>query len=125
MTDNDQAFPDTQKPLDETDVVFARFKGHKPAAAGRHETLTIPARAGAAGSRVVQVVHLRSGTKVGDRPRRSGAKAMAAAWDAIFDSKATLPVPLPNVPPAALHEQPVNPMAPMQRVIRFSSRDRP
>jgi len=56
--------------MDDKDHVFARFKDDKPASADRRETLTIPRRAGAPGSRSVEVVHVRSGGAVRDRPRQ-------------------------------------------------------
>ena len=51
--------------MDDKDHVFARFKDDKPEAANRRETLSIPRRNGASGSRSVEVVHVRSG-----HPRR-------------------------------------------------------
>ncbi|WP_270935869.1 hypothetical protein [Falsiroseomonas oryzae] len=74
-------------PIDDKDVVFARFKSNKPASASWGETLTIPGRAGASGSRVVQVVHVRSGAAIQDRPRRIGARPRAAACDGVFAAR--------------------------------------
>jgi hypothetical protein len=74
-------------PIYDKEAVFARFKSNKPASASRRETLTILGRAGASGSRVVQVVHLPSGAAIQDRPRRIGAQARAAAWDGVFAAK--------------------------------------
>ncbi len=109
MRDADQRFPAPQQPMDDRDFVFARFKTDKPVSASRHETLTIPARAGATGSRVVQVVHMRAGTTIPDRPRRIGAKASTAAWDAVFAASPTAPLSSPAARPATTPGQPVNP----------------
>jgi hypothetical protein len=74
-------------PIDDKDVVFARFKSNNSASASRRETLTIPGRAGASGSRVVQVIHLRSGAAIQSRPRRIGAQARATAWGGVFAAR--------------------------------------
>ncbi len=74
-------------PIDDKDVVFERFKSNRPALARRDETLTIPGRAGASGSRVVQVVHLRSGAVIQDRPRRIGARPRAVAGDGVVAAR--------------------------------------
>lgn len=73
--------------MDDKDHVFARFQDNKPASADRRETLTIPRRAGATGSRVVQVVHVKSSTPGKDRPRRTDAQLRAASWDGGFPMK--------------------------------------
>jgi hypothetical protein len=78
-------------PIDDKDLVFARFKSDKPAATSRRETLTIPGRRGTSGSRVVQVVHVRAGAAIPDRPRRIGVQARAAAWDGVFTARPTAP----------------------------------
>lgn len=76
-----------QAPIDDKDVVFARFKSNKPASASRGEMLTIPRRAGASRSRIVQVVHLRTGAAFQDRPRRIGVRPRAAACDGVFAAR--------------------------------------
>lgn len=73
--------------MDNKDRVFARFKDDKPAAQDRRELLTIPRRAGAAGSRVVEVVHVRSGGAIKERPRRIDTHVRAASRDAGFPAK--------------------------------------
>lgn len=47
--------------MDGKDRVFVRFKDNRREASDRRELLTIPCRAGASGSWVVEVVHARSG----------------------------------------------------------------
>lgn len=73
--------------MDEKDRVFARFKDDIPEASDRRELLTVPRRAGASGSRVVEVVHVRSGGAVKDRPRRMDTHVRAASWDGGFPAK--------------------------------------
>ncbi|WP_372623426.1 hypothetical protein [Falsiroseomonas sp.] len=73
--------------MDDKDYVFARFKSDTPASVNRRETRTIPGRAGAFGSRVVQVVHVPSRAAIQDRPRRIGARPRAAACDGVFAAR--------------------------------------
>lgn len=75
--------------MNEEDRVFARFKSNKPEASGRREQLTIPRRAGASGSRVVEVVHVRSSATMKDRPRQVDIHVRAASWDGGFLAKQT------------------------------------
>lgn len=85
--------------MDEKDHVFARFQDNKTATSDRRETLTIPRRAGATGSRVVEVVHVKSGGAGHghDRPRRLDAHVRSASWDGGFPAKQTaLPAPEPE-----------------------------
>ena len=81
--------------MDDKDRVFARFKDDKPEASDRRELLTIPRRAGAPGSRVVEVVHVRSGRAVKDRPRRIDTHVRAVSWEAGFPAKRAIAVPVP------------------------------
>jgi hypothetical protein len=73
--------------MDDIDRVFARFKDDKPEPADRRETLSIPRRNGAGGSRTVEVVHLRSGAGRNDRPQRLDPRVRAASWDGGFQAK--------------------------------------
>ena len=73
--------------MDDKDRVFARFKVDKPDASDRRELLTIPRRAGATGSRVVEVVHVRSGGTAKPRPQRLDTQLRAASWDGGFPAK--------------------------------------
>lgn len=75
--------------MNEEDRVFARFKSNKPEASGRREQLTIPRRAGVSGSRVVEVVHVRSTTTMKDRQRDVGTRVRTTAWDSGFLAKQT------------------------------------
>lgn len=73
--------------MDDKDRVFARFKDDKLEAASRRELLTIPRRAGGTGSRVVEVVHVRSGETIKDRPRRVDTHVRGASWEGGFPAK--------------------------------------
>lgn len=86
--------------MDDKDRVFARFKDGKPEASDRRELLTISRRAGAPGSRVVEVMHVRSSGAVKVRPRRIDTHVRAASWEASFPAKQTLAAPtlLPPFP---------------------------
>lgn len=83
--------------MDDKDHVFARFKDEKPDQADRRGTLNIPRRNGAGGSRTVEVVHLRSGGAIKDRPQRTDTHLRAASWDNGFQAKRGVAM---NVPPA-------------------------
>jgi hypothetical protein len=87
--------------MDDKDHVFARFKDDKPTPADRRETLMIPRRAGAPGSRSVEVVHVRSGGAVRDRPQRQDQFVRAASWDIGFPIKQTTRASMPIGPAAA------------------------
>jgi hypothetical protein len=98
--------------MDDKDHVFARFKDDKPASADRRETLTIPRRAGAPGSRSVEVVHVRSGGAVRDRPQRQDQYVRAASWDGGFPTKQPSRAPLPTLPEAPEAAEPVTHVMP-------------
>lgn len=80
-------------PTDDKDCVFANFKDDRLEASDRRELLTIPRRAGATGSRVVEVVHVRSGGAIKDRPRRVDAHVRAASRDGGFPAKRAVVAP--------------------------------
>jgi hypothetical protein len=87
--------------MSEIDRVFARFREDKPAPDDRRETLNIPRRGGAHGSRVVEVVHLRSGGEAAgkDRPRRTDTRLRAYTWEDGFPARqAPQPGPAPELP---------------------------
>ena len=128
--------------MDDKDRVFARFKDDKPEASDRRELLTIPRRAGATGSRVVEVVHVRSGGAVKDRPRGVDAHVRAASWDGGFPAKRPVVAPIfvepvvvevaeptahvmPAWEPAVAKEQPRLPPVPAQQVEVRRPRGRP
>ena len=79
--------------MDDIDRVFARFKDDKPEPANRRETLSIPRRSGTGGSRIVEVVHLRSGRGSTDRPQRLDPRVRAASWDGGFQAKRAIAMP--------------------------------
>ncbi len=86
--------------MDDIDRVFARFKDDKPEPTNRRETLSIPRRKGAGGSRTVEVVHLRSGGGIKDRPQRVDPRLRAASGEAGLRAQrsvatADFPAPIP------------------------------
>lgn len=99
--------------MDDKDHVFARFKDGRPASADRRETLTIPRRAGASGSRSVEVVHVRSGGAVRDRPQRRDQYVRAASWDGGFPTKQAPRASTPTWPAAPEVAQPVTHVMPV------------
>lgn len=78
--------------MDEKDDVFARFKDEKQAASKRREVLTIPRRAWGSGSKVVEVVRVRSSGPSKEKPRRTDTQVRAASWDEGFPAKQTATV---------------------------------
>ncbi|MBR0670435.1 hypothetical protein [Neoroseomonas soli] len=98
--------------MDDKDHVFARFKDNKPAASDRRELLTIPRRAGAPGSRVVEVVHVRSGAAIKNGPRRIETHVRAASWDAGLPARQTAQAVMPTEPVVAEATQPITHLMP-------------
>lgn len=98
--------------MDDKDRVFARFKDDKPEASNRRELLTIPRRTGASGSRVVEVVHIRSGGAIKDRPRKIDTYVRAASWDGGFQAKQPVATPLLPAPVAAAATTPTTHVMP-------------
>lgn len=99
--------------MDDKDRVFARFRDDKPEASDRRELLTIPRRAGASGSRVVEVVRVRSGGAVRDRQQRVDPHVRAASWEDGFQAKQAVaapallePIPAVEAPPPTTHVMP-------------------
>lgn len=101
--------------MDDKDHVFARFKDDKPVASDRRETLSIPRRGNAMGSRAVEVVHVRSsGTPTGKgQPRRLTFTDRAATWEHGFPARppAQLPAMVDSETPA--RAEPVTHVMPM------------
>jgi len=87
--------------MDDIDRVFARFKEDKPEPTSRRETLNIPRRNGASGSRTVEVVHLRSGRGTTERPQRLDPRVRAASWDGGFRAKRSVTPPVLSTPVTA------------------------
>jgi hypothetical protein len=83
--------------MTEIDRVFARFQENKQAAEDRRETLSIPRRGGATGSRAVEVVHVRSasGPAAQDRAPRKDFRVRAATWEGGFPAREKAPAPAP------------------------------
>ena len=80
--------------MDDKDHVFARFKDDKPAASDRREMLSIPRRGSAMGSRAVEVVHVRSGGAIRDRPQRVDTHVRAVSWAEGFPAKRAVVAPI-------------------------------
>ena len=85
--------------MSEIDRVFARLGTKKPASDERRETVNVPRR-GATGSRVVEVVHVRSGAEPSETNRagRTGGGLRAATWSEGFPAKASPAVPAAEAP---------------------------
>jgi hypothetical protein len=96
--------------MDDKDHVFARFKDNNPVSPDRRETLTIPRRGGTAGSRSVEVVHVRSGGAARDRVQRPDPYARAASWDGAFPTKTMPPSSMPIEPVTPAITQPLPPV---------------
>ena len=88
--------------MTDKDHVFARFRDDKPAPSDRRETLTIARRGGATGSRVVEVVHLRSAgaPAAAGQLRRPPSTDRAATWENGFPARPPSPQPVDAAPAA-------------------------
>lgn len=98
--------------MDDKDHVFARFKDDKPASNERRERLTIPRRAGATGSRVVEVVHVRAGPAAKEKPRRADGHVRSASWDGGFPVRQAPQAFMPPDVAAAEATQPITHVMP-------------
>lgn len=91
--------------MTDIDRVFARFSAPGAAATPSRQTVTVPAR-GTRGSRVVEVVRLRSGNSAAQPvPARHAAEIGSAAWGEEVSSKAPpqaldIATPAPAAPPS-------------------------
>lgn len=85
--------------MSEIDRVFARFQDGRSTSTDRREVRTVPGR-GTRGSRVVEVVHLRSGAPAanGEAARQAGASLRAATWDEGFPARQAPQPPMPEPP---------------------------
>ncbi|WP_424813352.1 hypothetical protein [Roseococcus sp. YIM B11640] len=94
--------------MDDIDHVFARFGGDSSATNDQREHVTVPRRGALRGSRVVEVVHVRSaapGDKPGEKPaRRHEFSLRAETWAKGFPAKTAAPA-------AAQAEAPPEPAA--------------
>ncbi|BDG70483.1 hypothetical protein [Roseomonas fluvialis] len=99
--------------MDDIDRVFARFKDDKPEPADRRETLSIPRRNGAGGSRTVEVVHVRSTGAPASKgqPRRLTFTDRAATWENGFPARPS------TQPPAKVGAQPPTRAEPVTHVM--------
>lgn len=92
--------------MTDIDRVFARFSAPGAAATPSRQTVTVPGR-GTRGSRVVEVVRLRSGRSAAEAaPARHAANIGAAAWGAEVSSKGSAPVRAAATPTAAAPPSP-------------------
>lgn len=97
--------------MTDKDHVFSRFRDEGPSSSNdRREQRIIPRRGGKPGSRVVEVVVVRSGGAI--KPNRKspghGAPGLrAATWESGFPAKETARSPVPDdVPPDAMQDVP-------------------
>lgn len=101
--------------MSDIDRVFSRFVGKKPESSDKRELLNIPRKGNAQGSRVVEVVHVRSGgTSAGKAPsRRLTLNDRSETWERGFPARPLSPQPVlaePEAPPLA---KPVTHVMPM------------
>jgi hypothetical protein len=89
--------------MSEIDRVFGRLGPKKPGPNERRGMLNVPRKGAAAGSRTVEVVHLRSrGAQPGpDAPGHATQRLRAATWDEGFPARATQAAPAAPEPPPA------------------------
>ncbi len=100
--------------MDDKDRVFARFKDDKPAS-DRRETLSIPRRGSAMGSRAVEVVHVRStGVPTGKgQLRRPAFNDRAATWENGFPARPAAQFPTKVDAEAPARAEPITHVMPM------------
>lgn len=98
--------------MDEKDRVFARFKDERQAVSKRREILTIPHRSRSLGSKVVEVVRVRSSGTVGEKARRADTQVRAASWDEGFPAKQATLAPAPFGTATSEVSQPVGHVMP-------------
>jgi hypothetical protein len=103
--------------MSDIDRVFARMGGGDPAASEQRELKSVPRRGSASGSRVVEVVRLRSqGAPRGENQlQHSSSGVRAQTWQNGFPTRSA-PAPLPQ-PPAAKAPEPVGHVMPMRRLL--------
>jgi hypothetical protein len=93
--------------MSEIDRVFARFQHTRTPTSDRREVRTVPGR-GTRGSRVVEVVHLRSSrpASAAGSPRQARANLRAASWDEGFPARQAPAPPAPEPPPVIASPEP-------------------
>jgi hypothetical protein len=101
--------------MSDIDRVFSRFGGKKTESSDKRELLNIPRKGNALGSRVVEVVHVRSGSVSPGKgaSRRLTLNDRSETWERGFPAKPPAPRPAlveAEAPPAA---KPVTHVMPM------------
>lgn len=93
--------------MSEIDRVFARFQDTRTPASDRREVRTVPGR-GTRGSRVVEVVHLRSAGRAAasEPPRQARASLRAASWEEGFPARQAPVPPAAEPPPVIAQPEP-------------------
>ncbi len=93
--------------MSDIDRVFARFQDTRTPASDRREVRTVPGR-GTRGSRVVEVVHRRSGAPAAaaESPRQTRANLRAASWEEGFPARQAPQPPAVEPPPVVVAPEP-------------------
>lgn len=101
--------------MSDIDRVFSRFGGKKPESNDKRELLNIPRKGSAMGSRVVEVVHVRSGAMSSGKgqPRRLTLGDRAETWEQGFPARPPVQLPASAEPEAKPTAKPVTHVMPM------------
>jgi hypothetical protein len=95
------------------DYVFARFTRDQTSSTDKREQLTIQRRGPGAGSRVVEVVHVRSAASTGKPSAlRADPGVRAASWEDGFRTKPLMRAPGQTEAPLTEHAAPVGHVMP-------------
>jgi hypothetical protein len=105
--------------MSEIDRVFGRLGPKKPAPNESRGMLNVRRKGSAAGSRTVEVVHLRSrgATPGKDEPSHATQRLRAATWDEGFPARTTQPAPPAPVSRPTPAPQPVGHVMPVRTLL--------
>jgi hypothetical protein len=105
--------------MSEIDRVFGRLGPKKPGPNERRGMVNVPRKGSTAGSRTVEVVHLRSRGAQPDRdePSRSTPRVHAATWEEGFPARTAPPAPEAPAPRVAPASQPVGHVMPVRTLL--------
>ncbi|GGJ27099.1 hypothetical protein [Neoroseomonas lacus] len=101
--------------MSDIDRVFSRFGGKKPESSDKRELLNIPRKGSAMGSRVVEVVHVRSGGMSSSKgqPRRLTLSDRSETWEQGFPARPPVLLPAPAEAESPAVAKPVTHVMPM------------